>query len=125
MLVGVRLSQGEKRRWKERVNKTDKGTKIGETTPTNKQQTNKQQRKQTNKQTTHNTACLGLVDAVGDNDVVKDRAALDHPELETDQGDVVKGVEGVVVDVVRVGDHRVDPRAYNNVAEVSEMTRIK
>merc|ERR1712164_74147 len=45
---------------------------------------------------------LGLV--VGDDNIVEDGAALDLPQIEPDEAKVLKGIEVIIVFVVRVGD---------------------
>merc|ERR1712159_786091 len=45
---------------------------------------------------------LGLV--VGDDNVVEDGAALDLPQIEPDEAKVLKGIEVIIVFILRVGD---------------------
>ena len=54
---------------------------------------------------------VGLLDRVGDKDVVKDGARLDLPDLKADCANVCKVVDLGVLDVVGVGDLGVDPLA--------------
>ena len=55
---------------------------------------------------------LSVLKAIGDEDVVEDGAGLDLPQLEADVSAVLADVvDGLVVDVLRVGDHRSLPLA--------------
>merc|ERR1712226_231968 len=45
-----------------------------------------------------------LSDVIGDDDVIKDGAALNLPEVEADEAEVIELVDAVVVHVLRIGD---------------------
>ena len=67
------------------------------------------------------TELLGDGLLVGDEDVGEDRAGLHLPDLDTDDTNVVVGVDLRVVAVLGVGDDRVHPRAL--VGRVGDLAR--